>query len=80
MKKQEKMRKMIVKEAIKETADALHHTPTICKSSYLFKSLLNNMLETENIMNDLIGKNNIVAEDYLFKVLKKFKNGNTCKN
>lgn len=76
-KKLEKMRKSFVKEAINETALLLHHTPTICKSSYLFKSLLNSMLETENIINDL--KSNIVAEDYLFKVLKRFKGSNTCK-
>jgi len=78
-KKLEKQRKSIVKEAIQETATSLHHTPTICKNSYLFKNLVNNMLETEDIINELSKNTKLVPEDYLSKVLKKFGSSKNCK-
>ncbi len=36
------IRKKIVKSAIEKTAHALHNTPSICKSSYLLKSMISN--------------------------------------
>ncbi len=36
------IRKKIVKAAIEKTAHALHNTPTVCKSSYLLKSMISN--------------------------------------
>ena len=38
-------RKQILKKAIAQTAKALHHTPAICKSSYLYPKLLQLYLE-----------------------------------
>ena len=74
-----RFRKMIVNEAVKDTALSLHHTPTICKSSYLFKSLLKDMIEKETIILELRNSNNMVCEDFLFKILKKFGNTGNCK-
>lgn len=37
------IRKKMIREAIKKTAEALHNTPAICKSSYIFKSIINNI-------------------------------------
>ena len=74
-----RFRKMIVNEAVKDTAVSLHHTPSICKSSYLFKSLLKDMIEKETIILELRNSNNMVCEDFLFKILKKFGNTGNCK-
>lgn len=63
--KQLKYRKRIIKQAIIDTAECLHHTAAICKSSYINKYILNKVLN-ENLENS--NKNNI-----LNKLLKKDK-------
>lgn len=58
-----KLRKKFCREAIKETALSLHHTPAICKSSYIFKHILEKMESDDSIimrMND-----SIIFEDLL---------------
>ncbi len=49
-------RKKIIKEAIQKTAEKLHHTPTICKKSYIFIELWKPFVEEtpehfENLKN-----------------------------
>lgn len=49
-------RKKIIKEAIEKTAEKLHHTPTICKKSYIFIELWKPFVEEkpehfENLKN-----------------------------
>jgi len=64
-----KLRKKIMKEAIVRTANSLHHTPTICKSSYIFKKLLEVGELNENMFSNL--KKNSEVEDVLKKYLEK---------
>jgi DNA topoisomerase-1 len=78
-KKLMKVRKSIVIDAVKDTAISLHHTPAICKSSYLFKSLLNETIEKEELFIELKDTKNIVHEDFLYKILKKFGNSGNCR-
>ena len=58
-----KLRKKICREAIKETALSLHHTPAICKSSYIFKHILEKVEINDNIIRRM--NNNIIFEDLL---------------
>lgn len=58
-----KLRKKICKEAIKETALSLHHTPAICKSSYIFKHILEKVEINDNIIKRL--DDTIIFEDLL---------------
>jgi DNA topoisomerase-1 len=44
MRRQEKARKKVMKTAIEQTAERLHHTAAICKKSYLFEPILNAFL------------------------------------
>ena len=44
MQRQEKARKKVMKGAIEQTAERLHHTAAICKKSYLFEPILNAFL------------------------------------
>lgn len=37
------IRKKMIREAIKNTAEALHNTSAVCKSSYIFKNIINNI-------------------------------------
>ena len=37
------IRKKMIREAIKNVAVELHNTPAVCKSSYIFKSIINNI-------------------------------------
>ena len=66
-KQQLKMRKSMIREAIKRTADSLHHTPSICKSSYIFKNIINNIENNPKILNTVINSNN--NEELLKKFL-----------
>jgi DNA topoisomerase-1 len=52
----ERVRKNIMKDAIERTAVRLHHTPAICKKSYLFEPILNRFLlqPNEELMEDLL--------------------------
>ena len=58
-----KLRKKICREAIKETALSLHHTPAICKSSYIFKHILEKVEINDNIIKRL--DDTIIFEDLL---------------
>lgn len=58
-----KLRKKFCKDAIKETALSLHHTPTICKSSYIFKHILEKIEANDNIIMKM--DDNIIFEDLL---------------
>lgn len=58
-----KLRKKICREAIKETALSLHHTPAICKSSYIFKHILEKIECNDNIIRRM--NNNIIFENLL---------------
>lgn len=60
----EKSKKKLVKEAIKKTAISLHHTPTICKSSYIFKNIIE-QIDENNKMCDELRKNNVNIENIL---------------
>lgn len=61
------MKKKIIKNSIKNTADSLHHTSAICKSSYIYKKLLHNIETNNNIIK--IFKKNINTELILKKYL-----------
>jgi DNA topoisomerase-1 len=65
-----KIRKQLIKEAIKSTAESLHHTPAICKSSYIYKKILEVLENNNNIFLNLKrdSKNN-GTEDILRKYL-----------
>lgn len=58
-----KLRKKFCKEAIKETALSLHHTPAICKSSYIFKHILEKIESNDNIIKRM--DDTIIFEDLL---------------
>ncbi len=47
------IRKKIIKSAIEKTAHALHNTPSICKSSYLLKSMISNFETYGHHLNNL---------------------------
>jgi len=52
------IRKKMIREAIKNVAFELHNTPTVCKSSYIFKSIINNIEDgTINIREFIENKN-----------------------
>jgi DNA topoisomerase IB len=63
--------KKLIREAIKKTAILLHHTPSICKSSYIYKKILGKIENSSDIIKDL--KKNIEIEDILQKHLYSFK-------
>jgi len=65
-----KIKKKIIKEALKKTALSLHHTPAICKSSYIYKDILNKIENNNIIINKLLNEN-IKIEELLCKLLKK---------
>jgi DNA topoisomerase-1 len=64
-----KIRKQLIKEAIKNTADSLHHTPAICKSSYIYKKILEVLENNNNIFLNL-KKNN--KNNGIENILKKY--------
>jgi DNA topoisomerase-1 len=51
--KQLKLRKKMIKEAIQNTAISLHHTPSICKSSYIYKLIIEKLLNNSNIFDNI---------------------------
>ena len=63
-----KFKKKLVKDAIKDTAISLHHTPFVCKNSYIYKNILLSIEKDDTIINKLIHKN-IIFEDFLKKLL-----------
>jgi DNA topoisomerase-1 len=68
-KKKYKIKKKLVREAIKKTAISLHHTPTICKNSYIYKKIIENIENSDVIIKNVTRKN-IVYENILKKILK----------
>jgi DNA topoisomerase-1 len=62
-----KERKKIVKECIAQSAMRMHHTPTIFKSSYLYKPLLARVLESDTCIHEIIKTTSM--EKYMRKVL-----------
>lgn len=65
-----KMRKSIIKDAIIKTAESLHHTATICKSSYINKTIIKK-IENSNIIFLSIKNNKDDTKNLLKKFLKK---------
>ena len=78
-KKKLNTKKKLIREAINKTAISLHHTPSICKSSYIFKNLLNDIEKDDSIINKL-KTDNIIIEDFLKNLLLKDKMYKKCKN
>jgi DNA topoisomerase-1 len=74
--KKNKLKKKIIKEAIKSTSISLHHTPAICKSSYIYKDILYEIENNDIIINRLINEN-IKVEKLLFELLRT-KKVNAC--
>jgi DNA topoisomerase-1 len=66
-KQQFKIRKNMIREAIKRTAESLHHTPSICKSSYIFKNIISNIENNEKMLYRVMNSNN--NEELLKKFL-----------
>lgn len=63
-----KIREKIIRESIKETAVLLHHTPSICKSSYILKKIIIYIEKNNNIINEF-KLTKINYEKYLKKFL-----------
>jgi DNA topoisomerase-1 len=65
-----KIIKKIIKKSIEKCALLLHHTPTICKSSYIYKKILENIENNyENIINKITGKK-VIWEKILENIIK----------
>ncbi len=66
-------RKKMVREAIIQTAILLHNTPSVCRSSYIYKSLVKNFEENPKYMKEVMDMNhhNFHFEKYLSKLLNK---------
>jgi DNA topoisomerase IB len=64
------LKKKLIRNAIKKTAQSLHHSPAICKSSYIYKKLLEKIESNKNIIK--IFKKNINSETILKKYLLFF--------
>jgi DNA topoisomerase-1 len=62
-------KKKIIRSAIKSTALQLHHTPIICKSSYIYKKIIEYIEQDEEIINKLLQNENV--EDILKDILSK---------
>ncbi len=80
--KELKVRKKMVREAIIKTAVLLHNTPSVCRSSYIYKSLVKNFEEDPKYMKQVIDMNhhNFNFENYLTKLLSESQNINSCTN
>ena len=78
-KKKDRFRKKIVQESIKTTAELLHHTPTICKSSYLYKKIMEEFLANDKIIHKLNNNSNMNYENELFKLLKEYGKIDGCR-
>ena len=64
-----KLRKKLIRNAIKNTAISLHHTPTICKNSYIFKKIIEDIEKNDNFINKMKKKNNINYDKLLEIIL-----------
>jgi len=80
-----KFRKLMVREAVKKTAEQLHNTPTVCRSSYIYKNILqgfeqdDNMLERFDEYDKKNGNKKMMYENYLSLLLSEIRNKNHCK-
>jgi DNA topoisomerase-1 len=72
-----KFKKKLINEALKKTAVLLHHTAYICKNSYIYKNILEQILDNDYIVKKL-GERGINFEDLLKKILVKDKNYENC--
>ncbi len=75
-----KFRKKLLKEGLIKTSIQLHNTPTVCKNSYIYKELYNDLLEKDEKMNELrkLNGNKISWEDYLGDILEKIGKSHSC--
>ena len=65
-----KIVKKIIKKSIEKCALLLHHTPTICKSSYIYKKIIENIENNyEDIINKITGKK-VIWEKILENIMK----------
>lgn len=64
-----KLRKKIIRESLKSTAQLLHHTPAVCKSSYIYKNMITCLEEDEDIFDNI----NYKSEELLKKMLNRGK-------
>ena len=46
-------KKNIMKHAVEKTAQYMHNTPTVCKSSYICKDIYNQLLDKNNLFQEL---------------------------
>ena len=65
-----KFKKKLIGEAVKKTAVLLHHTPYICKNSYIYKNILEQILDNDYIVKKL-SERGINFEDLLKNILSK---------
>ena len=72
------VKKKLIREAIKKTAISLHHTPHICKNSYIYKNILEKIEKNDKIIDKLLNKNSIIED--ILKDLLKNKNSKKCNN
>lgn len=72
-----KFKKKLIGEALKKTAVLLHHSPYICKNSYIYKNILEQILENDYIVKKL-GERGINFEDLLKKILFKDERNKKC--
>ena len=71
-------RKKMIRKAIQKTAEALHNTPSICKSSYIYKKIIEMFENNKNHIFKKIIKKDISFEALLSNLLEKNKNKNRC--
>ena len=65
-----RIKKKIIRESIKQTAILLHHTPSICKSSYIYKDIII-QLETNNKIIKKLYNDKYTVEDIISEILIK---------
>jgi DNA topoisomerase-1 len=64
-----KYKKKIIRETINQTAELLHHTPAICKSSYINKMILSKLIENDDLIYKLLRNQNNI-EHFLKSCIK----------
>ena len=64
-----------IKEAIKKTAISLHHTPYICRNSYIYKNLITIIQDNKSIYNEI---KRLGPEKFLKDILRKDANLKSC--
>lgn len=70
------VKKKLIREAIKKTAISLHHTPHICKNSYIYKNILENIEKNDKIINKLLDEKLLIEN--ILKDLLNNKNSKKC--